>query len=185
MKPARLLGLAGLLIALQPLLRASTQSEAAPLITRLDNPVSVPAEISGHQMFVNIMVNGHGLFRVMVETRCSVTVVSPELAEAVGATVQNDGENFLSRRMAREIHPRWSESCSASLTLEGRDLRECRPQSQILLKSSRPSRAGGAMARSGFRSSPIFFSALISPISVSSSEEAGRRILPRFLRPCL
>jgi predicted aspartyl protease len=87
--------LAGLLIAMQGLLIADGKSEAAPLITRMDDSVSVPAEISGHQMFVNIMVNGHGPFRVMVDTGCSLTLVSPELAEAVGATVLDAGEDFV------------------------------------------------------------------------------------------
>jgi predicted aspartyl protease len=31
----------------------------------------------------------------MVDTGCSITLVSPELAEAVGATVQDEGEDFL------------------------------------------------------------------------------------------
>lgn len=94
MKPVRLLGLASLLIALHPFLVASTQSEAAPLITRMSGSVSVPAEISGHQMFVNILVNGRGPFRVMVDTGCSLTLVSPELAEAVNATVPDADEDF-------------------------------------------------------------------------------------------
>ena len=70
---------------------AGTLSEAAPFFTRIGDTVAVPAEISGHTMFVHVMVNGHGPFLVMVDTGCSVTLVSPELAEAVGALAPEQG----------------------------------------------------------------------------------------------
>jgi predicted aspartyl protease len=60
-------------------------SEFAPLFTRISTPVSVPAEMSNHAMYVNVMVNGRGPYRMFVDTGCSVTVISPELAAAVGA----------------------------------------------------------------------------------------------------
>ncbi len=70
-------------------------SEAAPLFTRIGDPVSVPAEIVGHAMFVNVMVNGHGPFRVLVDTGCSITLISPELAAAVGAVVPDQIKDFV------------------------------------------------------------------------------------------
>jgi predicted aspartyl protease len=79
--------LAWLIAAFSPFLVAGTLSEGAPYFTSLSGPVSVPAEIAGHVMFVNILVNGHGPFRVLVDTGCSISVVSPELAEAAGALV--------------------------------------------------------------------------------------------------
>jgi hypothetical protein len=72
-------------ILLSPLVHAGALSEGSPCFTRISGPVSVPAEISGHVMFVNVMVNGHGPFRVMVDTGCSLTVVSSELAQAADA----------------------------------------------------------------------------------------------------
>lgn len=89
MKTTRLLCLACLAAALHPLLLAGTTSEGTPFSTLVGDPVSIPAEISDHVIFVNAMVNGHGPFRVMVDTGCSVTMVSPELAEAAGATASD------------------------------------------------------------------------------------------------
>lgn len=83
------------LIVCRPLLIAGTSSEGAPSFTRIDGPVSVPAEIAGHVMFVNVMVNGRGPFRVMVDTGCSISVVSKELAEAVGAVIPDQPDDLL------------------------------------------------------------------------------------------
>jgi hypothetical protein len=91
----RLMSLGWLLIALRPLLGASMPSLSAPFFTRVGDSVSVPAEIVGHAMFVNVMINGHGPFRVLVDTGCSVTLVSPELAEAAGAVVPDQDEDFV------------------------------------------------------------------------------------------
>jgi hypothetical protein len=44
-------------------------------------------------MFVNVMVNGHGPFRVLVDTGCSISVVSPELAKAAGAITADFDED--------------------------------------------------------------------------------------------
>jgi predicted aspartyl protease len=73
-------------------------SVPAPLLTRIGDDVSVPAEIVGHEMFVNVMVNGHGPFRVLVDTGCSVTLISPELAAAVGAVVPDQIQDFVAAR---------------------------------------------------------------------------------------
>jgi predicted aspartyl protease len=82
-------------LAIGPFLFAGTLSEGAPYFTHISGPVSIPAEIAGHVMFVNVMVNGHGPFRVMVDTGCSLTVVSPELAEAVDAMVPDQLEDYI------------------------------------------------------------------------------------------
>ena len=100
MKATRPLLLVWILIALCSLLDAGVQSEAAPLFTRVGNAVSVPAEIVGHAMFVNVMVNGHGPFRVLLDTGCSITLVSPELAQAVGATLADQEEDLIAARNA-------------------------------------------------------------------------------------
>lgn len=92
MKLRFLIGLAGLLVTRCPVLGAGMPSEAAPLFTRIGDPVSIQAEISDHAMFVHIMVNGVGPFRVIVDTGCSITVVSPELAKAARAIVQDPAE---------------------------------------------------------------------------------------------
>jgi predicted aspartyl protease len=95
MKTTQLLCLAWLLASLHPLLAAAATSEAVPFSTHVGDPVSIPAEIADHVIFVNVTVNGHGPFRVMVDTGCSVTLVSPELAEAVGATDSNPEEDLV------------------------------------------------------------------------------------------
>ena len=87
MNSIRTLFLAWLVVALCPLLMAGSLSVGAPHFTRISGSISVPAEIAGHVMFVKVLVNGHGPFRVIVDTGCSVSVVSPELAEAVGAEI--------------------------------------------------------------------------------------------------
>ena len=86
MKVTGLIFLTCLVVALSSHLVAGTLSAGAPHFTRISGTVSVPAEITGHVMFVNVLVNGRGPYRVMVDTGCSISVVSPELAEAVGAT---------------------------------------------------------------------------------------------------
>ncbi len=66
-------------------LGASVIKETAPLYTRVERAVAVPAELRDHVLFVDVMVNGQGPFRVFVDTGCSVTIFSPELAAAVKA----------------------------------------------------------------------------------------------------
>lgn len=66
-------------------LAAEIIRESAPLYTRLERAVAVPANLRNHFLFVNVIVNGQGPFRVFVDTGCSVTIFSPELATAVKA----------------------------------------------------------------------------------------------------
>jgi predicted aspartyl protease len=73
-------------------LRAEIIKESAPLFTRMAHAVAVPAEFRNHFLFVNVMVNGQGPFRVFIDTGCSVTIFSPELATAVKARPAPDGE---------------------------------------------------------------------------------------------
>jgi predicted aspartyl protease len=47
--------------------------------------VSIPAEVTGHGIFVNVMINGQGPFRMLVDTGCTCTMISPEVAAAVEA----------------------------------------------------------------------------------------------------
>jgi predicted aspartyl protease len=89
---------AWLLILLHAPLVSGSSSISAPLFTRIGDPVSIPAEIVGHAMFVNVMVNGHGPFRFLVDTGCSVTLVSPGLAAAVGALETDQDEDFIAAR---------------------------------------------------------------------------------------
>jgi hypothetical protein len=73
-------------------LRAEIAKETAPLFTRIGRAVAVPAELRNHMLFVNVMVNGQGPFRVFVDTGCSFTLFSPELAAAVKALPAPDDE---------------------------------------------------------------------------------------------
>ena len=66
---------------------ATVLDEVAPIFTRVDGTVIVPAELSGRLFYVQAMINGHGPFRMMVDTGCSFSLVSPEVAQAVGARV--------------------------------------------------------------------------------------------------
>jgi len=47
--------------------------------------VVVPAEVTGLGMFVSVMINGQGPFRMEVDTGCSISMISPEVAAAVEA----------------------------------------------------------------------------------------------------
>jgi len=85
MNPGHPLVLTWLVIAGAAPLDAATLSEFAPLATRIGAQVSVPAERSNGAFFVNVMVNGRGPYRMFVDTGCALTVVSQELATAVGA----------------------------------------------------------------------------------------------------
>jgi len=105
MKVTGLIFLTCLVVALSSPLVAGTLSAGAPHFTRISGTVSVPAEITGHVMFVNVLVNGRGPYRVMVDTGCSISVVSPELAEAVGATIPDlDEEDDPRLRRRRRSH---------------------------------------------------------------------------------
>ncbi len=65
--------------------------DGPPLHTRLEHAVAVPAELRDHVLFVNVFVNGRGPFRVFVDTGCSVTLFTPELARAVNARPVTSG----------------------------------------------------------------------------------------------
>ena len=74
-------------------LTAEIIKETAPLYTRMERAVAVPADLRNHFLFVNVMVNGQGPFRVFVDTGCSFTLFSPELAAAVKAQPLLDDDN--------------------------------------------------------------------------------------------
>jgi predicted aspartyl protease len=59
--------------------------ESAPLFTRISQPVVIPAEVTGHGIFVSVMINGQGPFHMLVDTGSTCTVISPEVAAAVEA----------------------------------------------------------------------------------------------------
>ena len=80
---------AGLWLATGSVLEAAALSEGVPYFTRVSGTVSVPAEISDHVMLVTVTINGQGPFRVIVDTGCSLTVISPQLAEAVHAKARD------------------------------------------------------------------------------------------------
>lgn len=75
---------------------ASTPAAAAlplnftPLFTRLDQPVTVPAEVADHAFFVQVTVNDAGPFRMLVDTGCSNTLISPEVAVALNPRLLTD-----------------------------------------------------------------------------------------------
>lgn len=75
------------------LLRAGPLSPGVPLVTRVRDLVSIPAEISDHVMYVTVKINGHGPFRMLVDAGCSLTLVSPDVAEAVSASLEEDDED--------------------------------------------------------------------------------------------
>ena len=74
-------------------LAAEIIQETAPLYTRMERAVAVPAELRNHFLFVNVRVNGQGPFRVFVDTGCSFTLFSPDLAVAVKAQPGPDDED--------------------------------------------------------------------------------------------
>ncbi len=73
--------------AFTPCLSAANLSAYAPIFTRIQGPVSIRAELSNHAMFVKVMINHRGPFRMLVDTGSALTVVSPALAAAVQAIV--------------------------------------------------------------------------------------------------
>ena len=66
--------------------------ESAPLFTRISQATVIPAEVSGHGLFVSVMINGQGPFRMQVDTGCTYMVVSPEVAAAVEAHAADPDE---------------------------------------------------------------------------------------------
>jgi predicted aspartyl protease len=66
-------------------LGAAAPHASSPLLTQISQPAIVPAEVSGHGMFVSVMINGQGPFRMQVDTGCSFSMISPEVAALVEA----------------------------------------------------------------------------------------------------
>jgi hypothetical protein len=64
---------------------AAAFNESAPLFTRLAGTVAVPAEFTNRSLFVTVKINGHGPFRMLVDTGSSVAIVTPSVATAVDA----------------------------------------------------------------------------------------------------
>src|SRR5882724_9330022 len=64
---------------------AAALSEAAPLFTRLSGPVVVPAEMTNRSLYVSVMINERGPFRMLVDTGSSVALVTTAVAAAVEA----------------------------------------------------------------------------------------------------
>ena len=88
----RLLGLAIALGALR--LAGSPLHESAPFFTRISGTAVIPAEVSNDAMFVSVMINGQGPFRMQVDTGCSYSMISPDVAAAVEARgMDGDQEN--------------------------------------------------------------------------------------------
>jgi predicted aspartyl protease len=67
-------------------------NETAPLFTRISQPQSIPAEVSSHGIFVSVMINGQGPFHMLVDTGCTCTMISPEVAAAVEARGSDSDE---------------------------------------------------------------------------------------------
>jgi predicted aspartyl protease len=87
---------AALLLLSSAGLCASTLHEGAPLFTRITQTTAIPAEVTGHGMFVSVMINGQGPFRMEIDTGCSYSIISPEVAAAVEAHgVESDSEDVL------------------------------------------------------------------------------------------
>jgi len=78
--PVRGLLLAGCLMLAACRAPAALPPDLAPLFTRLDAPATIPAEIAGRAVFVSVSINGCGPFRMLVDTGCSASLISPEVA---------------------------------------------------------------------------------------------------------
>jgi predicted aspartyl protease len=66
-------------------LGANTLDGSAPYLTRIGQPETIPAEVSSRGMYVSVMINGQGPFRMQVDTGCSISMITPEVAAAVEA----------------------------------------------------------------------------------------------------
>ena len=75
------IGMAASILARLP----ATVPEYAPLFTRIAQATVIPAEVSGHGMYVSVLINGQGPFRMQIDTGCSISIISPEVAAAVEA----------------------------------------------------------------------------------------------------
>ena len=76
-------------------LKSEIIKETAPLRTQIDGPVIIPADTRSHLLFVNVMVNGQGPFRMFVDTGCSYTVVlfAPQAQSSTTGDVPENPEH--------------------------------------------------------------------------------------------
>jgi len=72
---------------------ASPLHESAPIFTRISQETIVPVEVTSHGMFVSVTINGQGPFRMQVDTGCSYSMISPEVAAAVEARGVDVGDD--------------------------------------------------------------------------------------------
>ena len=73
-------------------LAASEIHETSPLYTRIAQPAVIPAEVSSLGLFVSVLINGQGPFRMLVDTGCTCSMISPEVAAAVEARGVDTGD---------------------------------------------------------------------------------------------
>ena len=64
---------------------AAAPHESAPVGTYLDHTEVIPAEVSSHGMYVEVMISGQGPYRMLIDTGCSICVISTEVAAAMRA----------------------------------------------------------------------------------------------------
>ena len=67
--------------------------EFAPLFTRIAQTAVIPAEVTSHGIFVSVLINGQGPFRMLVDTGCTCSMISPEVAAAVEARGAETGDD--------------------------------------------------------------------------------------------
>ncbi len=91
-----------LLALILPVLIAARLSASfnpdSPLFTRVPGRVVVPAHFSAHALFVDVSINGHGPYRMLVDTGASVSLITPAVAAAVGAQEDDSEETPLDSR---------------------------------------------------------------------------------------
>jgi predicted aspartyl protease len=64
----------------------------SPLYSRVAGRIEIPAELCDKTLFVKVAINGHGPFRMMVDTGASVTMITPAVAAAINEGVEDDEE---------------------------------------------------------------------------------------------
>lgn len=67
-------------------LGAAPLHESAPLFTRIGEPAIIPAEVSSNGMCVSVMIDGKGPFRMLIDTGCSFSMITPEVEAAIEAS---------------------------------------------------------------------------------------------------
>lgn len=88
-RPASWRSARSLLLAALAFLGADSLTAAvldwAPQSTEITRPTSLPAESINGTLLVDAMINGAGPFRLLIDTGCSCSVISPAVAAAVDA----------------------------------------------------------------------------------------------------